>query len=132
MLRSYHFFKENLRVEEQIKALSKDDLKNFLMLVNKSGNSSFKFLQNIYSPSDVNYQPISLALALTEEFIDKIGEGACRIHGGGFEGTIQVFIPKSFVSEFKEYIEMVSNSFKVLELSIRQIGTAEVTLEPEQ
>jgi len=126
ILRGYHFFKENERVKNQIEALSKNDFKKFLLLVNESGNSSFKYLQNIYSSNDVNYQPLSIALAFTEEFIKNIGEGACRVHGGGFEGTIQAFLPISSVNEFKKYIQNISDSFKIIDLSIRQIGTTEV------
>lgn len=130
VLRAYHFFKENERVLKQINALNENDFKKFLTLVNESGNSSFKYLQNIYSSNDVKYQPLSIALAFTEEFIQKIGEGACRVHGGGFEGTIQVFIPTSSVDDFKKYILNISDSFKILDLSIRQSGTTEVIFNP--
>jgi len=126
ILRGYHFFKENERVKHQVDALCKNELKRFLSLVNESGNSSFKYLQNIYSPNDPNYQPVSIALAFTEDFIKKIGEGACRVHGGGFEGTVQVFLPKSSAEEFKKYIKNISPEFRVLDLSIRQVGTTEV------
>lgn len=129
ILRAYHFFKENERVKDQTKALSENDFNKFLMLVNKSGNSSFKYLQNIYSSNDVHYQPLSIALAFTEDFINKTGEGACRVHGGGFEGTIQVFIPKLSVDEYKKSILNISDNFKVLELQIRQVGTTEITFK---
>jgi len=126
ILRAFHFFKENERVNKQIEALSDKNFKKFLSLVVESGNSSFKYLQNIYSSNDVKYQPLSLALAFTEDFIQKLGEGACRVHGGGFEGTIQVFIPKHKVNRFKNYILNISDSFKVLDLSIRTTGTTEI------
>jgi galactokinase len=126
ILRAYHFFKENERVEKQIAALSKNNFKEFLTLVNESGNSSYKYLQNIYSSNDVSYQPISVALAFSEDFITRIGEGACRVHGGGFEGTIQVLIPDKYVSEFTGFINKLFNNFSVLNLKIRQVGTTEL------
>ncbi|OGU30629.1 MAG: galactokinase [Ignavibacteria bacterium GWA2_35_9] len=126
ILRVYHFLKENERVKNQIEALKKNDFAKFLHQVNDSGNSSFKWLQNIYSTNDVNYQPVSLALAMTENFIDELGQGACRIHGGGFEGTIQVFLPESSVAEFKKYMEGIFSDFSILNLQIRQTGAVEV------
>jgi len=129
LLRAYHFFKENLRVDNQILSLKNNDFKKFLTLVNDSGNSSYKYLQNIYSSNDVTYQPVSLALAFAEEFITKIDEGACRVHGGGFEGTIQVMIPTKFVKEFSEYINKICLDFKVYNINIRQIGATEILID---
>lgn len=129
LLRTFHFLKENERVEKQISSLNNNDFKSFLNLVNESGNSSYKYLQNIFSPKDINYQPVALALALSEEFINQIGEGACRIHGGGFEGTIQVMIPAKFVQEYSKYINNICNDFKVYDINIRQIGTARILID---
>ena len=129
ILRAYHFFKENERVKNQINALNTNDFKRFLSLVNESGNSSFKYLQNIYSSNDPNYQPVSVALAFTEDFINQKGQGACRVHGGGFEGTIQVFLDNEIVGEFVKYISEFSNNFKVLNLSVRQLGTTEILID---
>jgi galactokinase len=128
ILRGYHFFKEDERVQNQIDALITNDFKKFLSLVNDSGNSSFKYLQNIYSSNDLHYQPLSIALAFTEDFISKNGQGACRVHGGGFEGTIQIFLENNLVDEFIKYISNISDVFRVLNLSIRQIGTTEVII----
>ena len=126
ILRTHHFFKENDRVKKQVEALKSNDFTKYLSLVNESGNSSFKYLQNIYSSSDPNYQPLSVALAITEEFINQKGQGACRVHGGGFEGTIQVYINNNLVDEYVKYISGISDNFKILNLSVRQIGTTEV------
>lgn len=128
VLRAFHFFKENERVSAQITALKKNNFNKFLNFVKLSGDSSFKYLQNIYSTSDVCCQPLSLALALTEDFIFKLGEGACRVHGGGFEGTIQVFIPNNAVKKFEKYMSYFSDDFNILKLDIRNIGTTEVIL----
>ncbi len=127
ILRTYHFLRENERVNKQVEALRKNDFNSFLELVNDSGNSSFKWLQNIYSGNDVSYQPVSLALAMTENFINELGEGACRIHGGGFEGTIQVFLPSSWADSFEKYITNIFNDYSVLNLTIRQAGAVRVT-----
>jgi len=127
ILRTYHFLRENERVIKQVEALRKNDFNTFLELVNDSGNSSFKWLQNIYSGNDVSYQPVSLVLAMTENFINELGEGACRIHGGGFEGTIQVFLPSSSAESFKKYITNIFEDYSVLNLTIRQAGAVRVT-----
>jgi len=126
ILRAYHFMKENERVIKQIETLRKNDFKGFLELVNDSGNSSFKWLQNIYSGNDVAYQPVSLALAMTENFINELGEGACRIHGGGFEGTIQVFLPSSSAENFRKYMTNIFSDFSILNLQIRQTGAVSI------
>jgi len=127
ILRAYHFFNENRRVIKQVEALGKNDFREFLKLVNESGTSSFKWLQNIYSGSDVSYQPVSLALAMAENFIQELGEGACRIHGGGFEGTILVLLPSSAANDFTKYISGIFKNFSVLDLTIRQAGAVRVT-----
>ncbi len=123
LLRVLHFFEDNERVLNQIKALENDDFQNFLSLVNESGNSSFKWLQNVYSTKNVNEQGVPLALALTEKYISEIKEGACRVHGGGFAGTILVFLPNQTINKYIEMIEEVFGPEKVLVLSIRQEGS---------
>lgn len=124
ILRSLHFFNENERVVAQVKALKKNNFNKFLVLVNESGESSYKLLQNIYSPQNVKNQPLSLALALTEEFIRNKGEGAKRIHGGGFAGTILVFLKNEFV---EEYVNLMNSEFYkgcVKNIRIRNIGSS--------
>jgi len=123
LLRVLHFFEDNERVLNQIKALENGTLQNFLSLVNESGNSSFKWLQNVYSVKNVNEQGVPLALALTEKYISEIKEGACRVHGGGFAGTIQVFLPTEAINKYIEMIEEVFGPEKVLVLSIRPEGS---------
>jgi len=123
LLRAYHFLQENDRVKEQVNSLKEKDFSKFLHLVNESGNSSFKWLQNIYSMKNVKEQGMTLALALTESFIRKIGNGACRVHGGGFAGTIQVFLDENFVSKYKNIIDSVFGEGKVQVLNIRSKGT---------
>ncbi len=123
ILRVIHFLQENLRVEEQVNALIKKDFRKFIDLVKNSGNSSYKYLQNVYSSKNVNEQPISIALAITEKFLMDVNEGACRIHGGGFAGTIQVFIPNKYVEDYIKIIEKIFGKNSVSVLSIRQSGS---------
>jgi galactokinase len=123
ILRAFHFFGDNERVVDQINALEKNDIHYFLSLVNESGNSSFKWLQNVYSAKSTYEQGVSLALALTEKYLSEIKEGATRVHGGGFAGTIQVFMPSKAVEEYKKRIESVFGPEKALVLNIRPKGT---------
>jgi len=123
ILRAFHFLGDNARVTEQVTALEQGDFQKFLSLVNDSGNSSFKWLQNIYTTKNIHEQGVSLALAITEKYISDIGEGACRVHGGGFAGTIQVFLPNAAVSEYIKLIDSVFGQGKAVVLSIRPHGT---------
>lgn len=123
ILRAYHFLTENIRVDEQINSLENNDLNQFLSLVTKSGNSSYKFLQNIYSTKNIEEQPTSLALAITENYLNKIGEGSCRIHGGGFAGTIQVFLPQKNVKEYQQIMQKIFGNNSVNIINIRQFGS---------
>ena len=80
-------------------------------------------LQNIFPTSNPSNQPISLALSITEDFIYNIGSGACRVHGGGFAGTIQVFIPKKSVADYTEIVEAGFGKSSVKSLTIREFGS---------
>jgi galactokinase len=122
ILRALHFLRENDRVLEEVEALENGNFDNFLALVNESGNSSFKWLQNCYTPSHTIEQGISLALAITEDYLSRIGYGACRVHGGGFAGTIQVFMPNEFLDNYKILIESVMGENSALVLQIRPFG----------
>ena len=122
ILRAMHYLEENERVTKQVEALSKNDFKKYLELVTHSGNSSFKWLQNIYSPKNVYEQGVSLALAITERYIDGIQQGACRIQGGGFAGTIQVFLPDESVSDYIKLIDTVFGTGSAKILTIRSEG----------
>jgi galactokinase len=122
ILRAIHFIEENENVVHQVSALRRNDFSKYLELVNQSGNSSFKWLQNIYSPKNVSEQGVSLALGITERYIDEIGEGACRVHGGGFAGTIQVFLPVEKVEGYLKTIELVFGAGSAKILTIRTAG----------
>ncbi|MBO4432775.1 MAG: galactokinase [Clostridia bacterium] len=124
VLRAFHFFNEQKRVELQRQALKDKDFEKFLYYVNESGESSYKYLQNLYSNSNVNEQGLSLAIALTKQFLK--GKGACRVHGGGFAGTIQCYIPNDVFEDYKKMIEYVFGKGACVPLLVRPVGGCEV------
>lgn len=124
VLRAFHFFNEQNRVEEQKAALKSGDFESFLRLVNESGNSSYDYLQNLYSNSDVAEQGLPLAIAFTKRFLN--GRGACRVHGGGFAGTIQCYIPTEILADYKKMIESVFGFGSCCVLNIRPVGGYEI------
>ena len=125
ILRSLHFFADNERVERQVGALKTRDIGGFLAAVRESGSSSWRLLQNCWSPH-MTAQPVPVALALSEIFL--AGEGASRVHGGGFAGTIQAFVPKGRAQEYVGYMEGVFGPRSVTPLRVRNEGTIEVPL----
>ncbi|NIZ19060.1 galactokinase [Entomospira culicis] len=127
LLRTMHFFGENMRVEQSIKYLQKNNLPEFLRLFADSGASSFKYLQNIYSSKDPLHQHLALALALAEDFLSK--NGIARVHGGGFAGTIQVFLKSDNLQEFKEKMDNIFGQDASIVLNIRPIGS--IQLQPQ-
>lgn len=129
LLRALHFIADNERVLKQVAALKKGEISRFLDLVSESGDSSYKMLQNIYSTHNVQEQGLSLALSLSQSFIRDIGTGACRVHGGGFAGTIQVFLPEAACSDYHTLMEPLFGHGRVLELSIRNEGACMLARE---
>ncbi len=123
ILRAYHFILDNERVIKQIDALESGELQYFLEMVRDSGDSSFKWLQNIYPIKNPHEQSVSLALALSEAYINRIGEGAARVHGGGFAGTIQVFLPEDALADYLKLMQPVFGEKAVDILNIRPLGT---------
>ena len=117
VLRVLHFINENERAVAMAKALRDDAIDLYLKLVRASGDSSYKLLQNLYPSFAPHEQGLSLAIALTEQFLD--GEGACRVHGGGFAGTIQAYIPNERVVAYQEMIDSVFGTGHALALNIR-------------
>ena len=122
VLRALHFFEENKRVEAEVKALKENRFDDFLDGITASGNSSWKWLQNCYTNSNVQEQGISIALALTEMFIAEKKRGACRIHGGGFAGVIMAMLPNDLVDEYVAYIEKAMGEGSAYRMSIRPYG----------
>ncbi len=125
IMRAYHFFAENERVADQVDALKAGDIAGFLAGVTASGNSSFKFLQNVYTTKNVQEQGLSLALCIAERAAAEVG-GACRVHGGGFAGTIQAFIPTEKTVEFAEKMNNVFGEGATHILSVRKNGACRI------
>ncbi len=127
LLRAMHFFADNDRVGKEVAALRNGDFETFKALVVESGHSSFEYLQNIYANCDVSSQGMSLALALAQRLLD--GKGAWRVHGGGFGGTTQNFVPLELVEEFSHTMTAVFGKENCHCLSIRPCGGIELTKE---
>lgn len=124
LLRAMHFFEEEKRVEEIADSLNNGNFEVFLQLVNKSGNSSFKYLQNVYTNKDVKNQGVSVALAFSERALG--GCGATRVHGGGFAGTIQAFVPDEKVEEYRKTMDNVFGEGACHVLKVRRYGGIKV------
>lgn len=124
ILRAMHFFDEHKRAIQEANALMDDDIQTFLKLVDESGNSSMQLLQNIYAPDDPSNQKLTLALALSKRILGS--DGVCRVHGGGFAGTI-IAIVKQEKSE--EYIQAMNHMFgeqSCHKVHIRKFGAVKV------
>ena len=124
VLRAMHLFEENKRVDEQVKALEDGDFETFKKLIKESGNSSFKYLQNVYSSHDLNNQSVSIGLAMSD--ISLGDRGVSRVHGGGFAGTIQAFVPNDIVSMYKKNMEHVFGEGACHVLKVRPYGGMKV------
>ncbi len=124
VLRAIHVFCENKRVITQKSALKRGDFNTFFACVKRSGESSYDLLQNVYSPKNPKEQAISLALAVTKQFLN--GRGACRVHGGGFAGTIQCYIPNKMFDDYKKIIETVFGKGACVKLFVRPVGGYEL------
>lgn len=126
LLRAYHFLGDNQRVVDQVAALEKSDFKSFLNMVIESGYSSYMYNQNIFPVNNVREQGVSLALALSEMVLK--GQGAWRVHGGGFAGTIQAFVPQNLLDKYVSTLEHVYGKGSCHKLFIRQKGSVKVDL----
>lgn len=124
VLRAIHVFKENKRVQQAVQSLKQEDFDTFKTIVKASGESSFKYLQNIYSNHYVGQQAVSLALALSENLLG--AHGVCRVHGGGFAGTIQAFVEDDYVEAYKQEIEKYFGEGSCHILKIRKYGGMKV------
>lgn len=124
VLRALHFIRENKRVERMLTALADGNTAEFLAIIKESGNSSANLLQNYYSPKAPNEQGITLACAIASEILAE--DGAWRVHGGGFAGTMQAFVPHAKMKNFREIMETVFGAGAVTELSVRPLGACAV------
>jgi galactokinase len=124
VLRAIHFLNENERVGKQVAALNEGRFADFLQLVKESGNSSFKYLQNVYTSKDVQNQAMSIGLAVAETVLGD--HGVSRVHGGGFAGTIQIFVENDFVPEIKAAMDGVFGEGSCHVLKVRKYGGMKV------
>ena len=120
ILRAMHIYQENDRVRHLVEALRWNDIEAFLDLIKESGRSSWMYLQNITPAGAIQHQEVAVALALCETYLK--GQGAYRVHGGGFAGTVQAFVPLDMLDSFKASIEAVLGANSCHVLNIRQQG----------
>jgi galactokinase len=123
-LRALHFVAENERVVDMVKALEADDLGAYLKLVKKSGRSSWELLQNLYPCSAPKEQGLPVALSLSEGYLGR--KGAWRVHGGGFAGTIQAYVPRKRAAGYAELMERYFGAGSVIPVSLRARGATRV------
>ena len=125
VLRAVHFYQENERVSRQVAALEQGDFDGFLKLIKQSGYSSYMYLQNVIPAGNKTHQDVALALAMCEHYLQ--GKGAYRVHGGGFAGTVQAFVPFEILDDFRQGIDSVLGQGACHVLSIRPQGGVEMT-----
>ena len=125
ILRAIHFYQENQRVLAQVAALRKGDFDAFLQLVRQSGRSSWMYLQNIVPAGSVAHQDMAVALALCDTLLGE--RGAFRVHGGGFAGTVQAFVPLDMLEAFRADMERVLGAGSCHVLTIRSAGGVRIS-----
>ena len=124
VLRAFHYLTEVERVSRASAALQEKRFADFLEVIRESGNSSYKYLQNVYSSKYEQTQPVPTTLMLSEHYLKD--NGVCRVHGGGFAGTIQAFVKKEAVTGYKSFIENILGEGTCHVLSVRKQGGIKV------
>ena len=124
VLRALHFYGENEKVTAQAKVLAEGDFEAFKDLIIASGRSSYMYNQNVYTCKAPKNQPLSLALQISELILS--GKGAWRVHGGGFAGTIQAFVPNDLIGEYTDAMKSIFGDDACYVLSIRPFGGIEI------
>ena len=127
VLRAVHFYQDNARVPQQVAALESGDFDRFLQLIRESGHSSYMYLQNVIPAGYKTHQDVAVALALCEHYLK--GRGAYRVHGGGFAGTVQAFVPFDLLEEFRTGMDAALGEGACHVLSIRAHGGVEMEAE---
>lgn len=120
VMRAMHYYTDCRRVDQQVEALENNDFEKFLGLVSSSGHSSYMYLQNVDTYRDPAHQPVAVALAMARYYL--AGRGARRVHGGGFAGTIQAFVPLDMVDEFRKGMDSVLGEGACRVTYIRPVG----------
>ena len=124
ILRAIHMLEEDDRVFAQVKNLTNKDFASFKKLIKESGESSYKYLQNVYTNHDCTNQPMSLGIKISENVLGE--HGVVRVHGGGFAGTIQAFVEDDFVEEYRKAMDALFGEGSCLVLKVNQFGACEV------
>ena len=124
VLRAMHFFEENKRAKKEAQALENGNFNEFLAIVKESGYSSFMYLQNVFVSGSNSEQAVAYTLALCDKFLNK--RGAYRVHGGGFAGTVQAFVPIDMLDDFKNNIEKSLSKGACHVLSLRPLGGIQI------
>ena len=124
IIRAFHFYNENIRVEKAVSALESGDFDAFKQIIIDSGHSSYMYNQNVFALSNPTEQKLSVALCMSEDILK--GKGAWRVHGGGFAGTIQAFVPNDILDEYKTAMESVFGEGNCHVLIIRPVGGTRV------
>ena len=127
VMRCIHFYQENARVPKQVEALENGDFEGFLGLIKESGRSSWMYLQNVIPAGYKAHQDVAVALGLAEHYLN--GQGAYRVHGGGFAGTIQAFVPMDILEQFVAGMDAALGQGACHVLSIRPQGGVEAFVE---
>ena len=127
ILRAIHIYQDNARVPQQVQALREGNFDKFLALVKQSGHSSYMYLQNVIPAGYIEHQDVAVALALCEHYLQ--GRGAYRVHGGGFAGTVQAFVPFDLLEEFRSGLDAALGEGACHVLSIRPQGGVEMVVE---
>ena len=127
VMRAIHEYNENRRVPQQVACLEKGDFESFLHLTRESGYSSWMYLQNVIPAGYVQQQAMAVALGLCEHYLQ--GRGAYRVHGGGFAGTVQAFVPFDLLDSFRAGIDAALGEGACHVLSIRPQGGVEMEVE---
>ena len=126
-----HVYADDARVPKQAAALRAGDFAEFRRLIIESGRSSYQYLQNVDSPAHPEDQGVSIALALCEKYLAPV-DGAWRVHGGGFAGTVQTFVPNGYLPEFIKNMEAVLGEGSCHVLAVRPIGGAQLRTSGEE
>ena len=127
VMRAIHFYDENARVPRQVAALEQGDFQGFLQLLKESGYSSYMYLQNVIPAGYKEHQDVAIALALCQHLLG--GRGGFRVHGGGFAGTVQAFVPMDILEQFRSGVDAVLGQGACHVLSIRPQGGVKMELE---
>lgn len=124
VLRAIHFYKDHKCVGKEVAALESGDFNKFLKKINKSGDSSYEYLQNVFPVSHPEAQGVALCIALSRKILK--GEGAVRVHGGGFAGTMQAFVPNDLVAKYRKEIDKYYGEGSCHVLKVRKYGGMQV------